>query len=81
MVVVACGRARAVTYVVQTITFCKQPEQHCNEMGPSIITLAVLVGLVLFNQVVERISKNFLENLRKKCDVHTEVGFMFLCCN
>ena len=74
MVVITRGRAHAVADIVQTITFCKLAEQHGNEMGPSIITLAVLVGLVLFNQAVERISTNLLENLRKKCDIHPEVG-------
>jgi len=49
MVVVACGRAHDVTDVVQIITFCKLAEQNCKEMGPSIITLTVLVGLVFFN--------------------------------
>ena len=81
MVVVACGRAHAVTEVIQTITFCKLAEQHRHKMRPCVIALAVLVGLMLFNLVVERISTNFLENLRKKCDLQPEVGYMFLRCN
>jgi hypothetical protein len=44
-------------------------------MLPNVIPLAVLVRQGFVNKVVERTSANFLVNLRKKCDLHTEVGF------
>jgi len=45
-------------------------------MPPSVIPLAVLVRLGLVNKAEEGISANFLENMRKKSYVHTEVSFL-----
>ena len=38
----------------------------------------MLVGGQLINVKVERISVYFLENLRKKCDLHAEVVFCLI---
>jgi hypothetical protein len=50
----------AVADIVQAITFCKLAKQHRHKMRPCIIALTVMVGLILFNQIVRRISTHFL---------------------
>ena len=77
MIVIARRRAHSITDIIQTVAFSKLTKEHRYKVRPCVISFAVLVGLELLHQRIERISGNFLEDLRKKSDLHPEVGLCF----
>lgn len=63
MIEVTGGRTQAIADVTHRLTLRKLAEQHRYQVGPTIVSLLMLVGLFVIDQFPECITVNLRDDL------------------